>query len=273
MLRLLDARTGSLAEVRTARPDLLRIRAHEPGRDGAAELTAARILLVADLLARVAELRGMQALTAIIRPGSADGYPAAVEAGAAALGVRPPAGHLNADDDRLPPGGTVDVHVAGEGFSLAPGCNGILMTVGAVHREGDDSGDAASARHLPAGLGPDPLAVRLALLSFPYYQPAELSAALLSSMSETLGRWRHRVAAWAESPSRPMPGPIRARVSEAFDRLDTVAVLELLDGLAADDSVPAGAKFESFLLADRVLGLELAREIGQPRHLSRSEPR
>jgi hypothetical protein len=34
---------------------------------------------------------------------------------------------------------------------------------------------------------------------------------------------------------------------------------------ACDASVPTGAKFETFLYADRILGLELAREIGQPR--------
>jgi hypothetical protein len=37
----------------------------------------------------------------------------------------------------------------------------------------------------------------------------------------------------------------------------------LLHGLAHDDSVPAGAKFETFVYADRVLGLDLPSEIGR----------
>jgi len=37
----------------------------------------------------------------------------------------------------------------------------------------------------------------------------------------------------------------------------------LLRGLAVEESVPAGAKFETFVFADRILGLDLARGIGQ----------
>jgi len=49
----------------------------------------------------------------------------------------------------------------------------------------------------------------------------------------------------------------------AFGSLDTVSVLALLRGLLPDASVPAGAKFETFVYADRILGLDLAREIGR----------
>jgi hypothetical protein len=40
-------------------------------------------------------------------------------------------------------------------------------------------------------------------------------------------------------------------------------VLALLRDLADDDSVPAGARFETFLYADRILGLDLPRDIGR----------
>jgi hypothetical protein len=50
--------------------------------------------------------------------------------------------------------------------------------------------------------------------------------------------------------------------SAAFNDLDTVSALALLRGLAPDASVPAGAKFETFVYADRILGLDLARDIG-----------
>jgi hypothetical protein len=56
MLRLLDARTRSYAEVKPARPGLLRVRAHMPGDAAATFLTGLRVLLVADLRFRAAEL-------------------------------------------------------------------------------------------------------------------------------------------------------------------------------------------------------------------------
>jgi cysteinyl-tRNA synthetase len=64
-------------------------------------------------------------------------------------------------------------------------------------------------------------------------------------------------------------GPVlsgRSGIAQAaFDDLDTRRALTLLRDLALDASVPTGAKFETFLYVDRILGLELAREIGQPR--------
>jgi hypothetical protein len=44
-----------------------------------------------------------------------------------------------------------------------------------------------------------------------------------------------------------------------------VHALALLRDLSLDANVPAGAKFETFLYADRILGLDLPGEIGQPR--------
>ena len=49
----------------------------------------------------------------------------------------------------------------------------------------------------------------------------------------------------------------------AFDDLDIASAIALLRGLADDDSVPAGAKFETFLYVDRVLGLDLPGHIGK----------
>ena len=71
------------------------------------------------------------------------------------------------------------------------------------------------------------------------------------------------MAEWAESPSRPVPTAIAETAGAAFSDLDTVSALAMLRRLAADASVPAGAKFEAFVYADRILGLDLAREIGR----------
>ena len=49
----------------------------------------------------------------------------------------------------------------------------------------------------------------------------------------------------------------------AFDNLDTAAAIALLRSLAGDESVPDGAKFETFLYVDRVLGLDLPSDIGK----------
>jgi hypothetical protein len=45
--------------------------------------------------------------------------------------------------------------------------------------------------------------------------------------------------------------------------LDTAAVLAALGGLADEPSVPDGSKFETFVHADQVLGLELPSWIGR----------
>lgn len=111
--------------------------------------------------------------------------------------------------------------------------------------------------------GHDPLAIRLALLSFPYHEAADLAERVHATAAGTLGRWRRQVATWAESPSRPMTASVREATQTALDDLDTSAVITLLENLALDAEVPPGAKFEAFVYSDRVLGLDLARDIGQ----------
>lgn len=262
MLRLLDARTGSYAEVRPARPGLLRVCAHGPRDDAGFDITALRVLLVADLLARTAELRGLQVLTVLLRTGQSPAQTTAFERDADALGIHPPAAHRSYEA-QPPLGGPIDVHVIGHGASLDAAWGGRFMSVGIAHARGAGSGDAAAAEDLIAEHRHDPLVVRLALMSFPYHQPADLTADVLTSARGTLGHWRHRVAEWAESPSEPMPARITEMAGAAFDNLDAVSALALLRGLAVEESVPAGAKFETFVFADRILGLDLARGIGQ----------
>ncbi len=100
-------------------------------------------------------------------------------------------------------------------------------------------------------------------MSFPSHQPADLTDSVLASARETVGDWRHRVAQWAEQPSKPIPARLAEVARAAFSDLDTVSAIALLRGLAYDDGVPAGAKFETFLYVDRVLGLDLPGEIGR----------
>ena len=263
VLRLLDARTGSAAEVRPASPGVLRICAHVPPAAAGSGVTALRVLLIADLLARTAELGGLQALTAVQLTGASPDQAAAIEGGAGSLGIHPPAAHGDCRDAPSLLGGPVDVHLAGEDAGLGPGLAGLSVSVGAAQLAGAEGHPGTADGGRFAGRRDDPLAVRLALMSFPSHRPADVDDDGLARAGETLGSWRQQVAHWAESPSRPIPAAFAEAAGPAFGSLDTVSVLALLRGLLSDASVPAGAKFETFVYADRILGLDLAREIGR----------
>ncbi len=112
--------------------------------------------------------------------------------------------------------------------------------------------------------GYDPLALRLAFLSSRYRQQANLSWDAIAGADKTLARWRTAVAAWAESPSEALAQDWADEVLAAFeDDLDTPKALQVLRRLEKDESVGAGAKFETFAWADQLLGLDLARAVGQ----------
>ncbi|WP_157249509.1 cysteine--tRNA ligase [Nonomuraea typhae] len=112
--------------------------------------------------------------------------------------------------------------------------------------------------------GLDPLALRLAFLEQRYRQQVNLSWDILRAADRTLRRWRSRVAEWAESPSAPLSAGHATRVLDSFeDDLDTPAGLRVLRELERDPAVPPGAKFETFLHLDHLLGLDLSSEIGK----------
>lgn len=102
-------------------------------------------------------------------------------------------------------------------------------------------------------------------MSCPHEHAAELGKAVLAQAGKATAEWREQVASWAESPSRPMPQGISAALDSAFCDLDLPRALALLTRLAKDPEVPGGARFETFVFADRILGLDLARHIGRPR--------
>jgi hypothetical protein len=262
VLRLQDARTGSRAEVKLARPGVLRICAHIRQAPAEAGLTTLRVLLAADLLARVAELGGLQVLTALATDDPAAGPASALERDAGALGIHPPTARTASRDAPSSLGGPIDVHLVTRDAGWDPGLDGLAAVVDTAYLGRGGGRAGAGGGSLPAEPGRDPLAVRLALMSFPISLAAGVTGAALDRAGETLGSWRRQVAVWAESPSRPMPASTAEAARAAFSDLDTAAALALLRGLALDASVPAGAKFETFVYADRILGLDLAREVG-----------
>jgi len=116
-----------------------------------------------------------------------------------------------------------------------------------------------------ADRGLDPLALRLALLEHRYRQQMDLTWDTVQAADTTLRRWRQRVADWARSPSKPICARYASEVAGAFDDdLDTPAALRGLRALEEDGAIPPGSKFETFAHADRLLGLDLARDVGRP---------
>ncbi len=86
----------------------------------------------------------------------------------------------------------------------------------------------------------------------------------LDGADKTLRRWREQVAAWACEPSAPMSRRHADAVVTAFDSdLDTPAAMRELRALEKDTGVAPGAKFETFAYLDRLLGLDVVRDVGK----------
>lgn len=108
----------------------------------------------------------------------------------------------------------------------------------------------------------DPLVQRLALLGVDASSPAHLTAQDLLAASDRLTGWRADVAAWAEEPSTPMCAEVQQDLLAALAVSDTVQALSVLDELATSE-MPPGCRFETFAWADRLVGLDLARDVGR----------
>jgi hypothetical protein len=261
---LLDARSGHYAEARPGQAGLLRVGAYLRQGTGQPDWTGVRVLLIADLLARAAELRGLQVLTAVVFPGDPPAEQGFAEHAAGLLGVHPPAARASSARAAVVMGGPVDVHIAGPG-RVDDGSGALVTQAGATHICSAVSGEGDPVTAGAAPVDEDPLTIRLALMSRPQDHAVELADGVLARARDTSEQWRNQVADWAESPSRPMPQHVRTEFDAAFSDLDMLRALALLGKLARDADVPDGARFETFVFADRVLGLELARHVGRPR--------
>lgn len=119
---------------------------------------------------------------------------------------------------------------------------------------GQGSGEPLVVLSRPWGVAPPyGLEHRLAWLSG---LPVEEAAALL-------GRWRTDVARWAEAPSKPMCAEVVEQVLEALD--DDLAAPRAVAALRRSTSLglPDGCLFETWAWADRLLGLDLVRDVGR----------
>ena len=223
-LRLPGAGNAPATPVRPARPGELRIWVASPAQP--------RPCLLADLVTRVAERHHLRASVSQPAP-----------AGWETLNVYP------AEVSASPPE-PLDVAVAAAGEPAGSPAHRIQP--GAVRPP------------VPDLTGPDPLALRLALLQHPYRAGLTLGRDDLVAADTLLQRWRELVSHWALSPSRPMCAEYVADFLAALDAdLDTASALHSLAGLAGDQEIPDGAKFEAFAYLDRFLGLDLARDVGR----------
>ncbi|GAU69775.1 hypothetical protein SSP35_14_01090 [Streptomyces sp. NBRC 110611] len=247
VLRVTDGRTHHLVELPALRRGVLRMCVHLscPGLAiGAADL---RALLVGDVLFRAAETAGVQARHTLNLPHLPPEQVKALDRATAALGINPPAADGMA---------AADVHVSGTQRSDTE--HGVWIEVGPVRQR------LMAVPGLHEGAVADPLALRLALLSHPHREPIPLTSRMLTDAEQTLTLWRDRVADWARSPSRPIPDDIRCQARTALaDGLSTPRVLAVLRHVAARREIPDGAKFEVFAYLDRVLGLDLVRDVGR----------
>jgi hypothetical protein len=261
VLRFHDDRTDSYVEL-AARPSIpLRMCVQGSSVGATYDLANVRVLLVSDVLTRIAELRGLQVIAVLV---TASLPPGTLEQNASALGIHPPAVCANSGEAEALLGGPADVRVAGTTAELGDHGDAVLICIGPV----EDLAYQGESRPwadpgASGGGGGDLLALRLALLYHSHRQAVELTLAALADAGEALSRWRRKVAEWAREPSKPIPAETARMIAAAFDDdLNTAAVLAFLRSVESDDNVPAGAKFETFAYADRVLGLELVRDIG-----------
>ncbi|MEW2352591.1 hypothetical protein [Spirillospora sp. NPDC029432] len=225
MLRLRDHRTGQELEIP---PYGLRVHVHEGSE---------RALVTADLLRRVAERSRRRVLltrSARVRP----------HADFAELSLP----EVEIADPEGPPDGTLWI-----GSAEVPGRR--CLVVPPERYEWDKLVESASV---------DPLCVRLAILRERYSEPDVMDGDLVVGAGRDLAHWRDSVAEWATQPGRPMDRAYAAEAEAAlWDDLDSPTALAVLDELTADPTVEPGAKLETVIHLDLILGLDLVAGIGR----------
>ncbi|MFE1799647.1 hypothetical protein ACFW9L_26265 [Streptomyces sp. NPDC059517] len=249
MLRITDARTGDPVTATPARRGLTRVEARVERPDA----TGLRVLLTADVLVRALEIGGTPVWTVLT--GTEDR--AELRARARALGIRP----FEDERDSGPGLGEAQVLSVRARTDGPPGSASTADEAAGVLRVEVAPADIGSA---VAQDDESASALRLALLARPRDEELRLDTADLTDAEDQLKHWRGAVAGWATRPSGPIPDPVRDQLRAAWeDDLDVPAVLGVLRKVETSGTVPDGARFETYAYADRLLGLELTRDIGR----------
>ncbi|WP_052434245.1 hypothetical protein [Streptacidiphilus melanogenes] len=248
MVHVFDAVRGNSVALPPPGRRALRLRVHLECSGLVAGWDEVRALVVADVLLRALEMEGVQVFPAIEAPELPP------------LEARRLDRLLDCYDLRVPEADSdphADVHVL-TGGSSTPRGSSVVLRVGPTSAP-------APVPPLPADpTDHDASARRCALLATPYRDPLAVSAAVLTDAASALAGWRAYVAYWSQAPSAPVPPTVRDRARGLLDAdLDTPGLLGLLGEVADDPGLPDGARFEASVWLDRVLGIQLGRDLGR----------
>ncbi|AHH19741.1 hypothetical protein NONO_c49570 [Nocardia nova SH22a] len=254
MLTLRNPFTGDPVPLRTTRGAMLTLGCALPA--DITTFTLVRALLIADVLRRILEdLHDVQVISAVL----SDDPDILERVGTHLSTVRPPAGVFDSPAAaRAALGRDPDVLVTPRHSAEDHPLNRIprattVVRVAAVHW-------VAPGRHCE----PDPATVRYAFTQAPYEYELVLTGAVLDHSAAQLDRWRRRMGEWSRSASRPIPAWWRARaIADLDDDLDVAAAAERMNRLELSTTVEPGAKFEAFAFLDRILAIDLARDLGR----------
>jgi hypothetical protein len=247
VVHLFDAAQGFMAALLPTGKRTLRLRVHLACPGLVVGWDEVRALVVSDVLLRALEMEGVQVFPALAVPDLPPLQIQRLDGLLACYGV-----HATEPDDDA----RADVHVLTSAHRALP-ASGIALRVGPTTV-------TALRPPLPKeATDYDATVRRCALLAASYREPLTVSEAGLLDAATALAGWRTWVAAWSRVPSAPLPPTIRdqARTLLGAD-LDTPGLLRLLSRVADDPGLSDGARFETFVWLDRVLGLELSRDLG-----------
>ncbi|MGZ4142232.1 MAG: cysteine--tRNA ligase [Actinomycetota bacterium] len=120
-------------------------------------------------------------------------------------------------------------------------------------------------RDLTAGGHTEPLAARLLFLQSRYRAQMNFTLDALTAAERGLGRWRRLIANWSgEEPAGAGTEEYEKRFVEAVnDDLDTPSALALVSEVLSDERLARGDRAALLLRWDRVLGLDLGRDVGK----------
>ncbi|MFD0327301.1 hypothetical protein ACFQZC_01455 [Streptacidiphilus monticola] len=244
VLVVLDARTGRQVDLMPPGRRHLRVCVHVDAPGGLLGVRDLRILLVADVLLRAGEAQGLQVFLVRTGPELTPHQAKALEQELIRYSVTPPA------EAGLEPG-AVDVHVASRTTrGQVPGSWWVRRRPVPLRSWW------ATARWIIWRSG-WPCCPGLML-------PQRGCRVKLALAARTLAHYRTAVARWAHTPSSPVPEPLQRRIRGAVAAdLDTPALVELLKEIESHPLLGDGARFETFALVDRVLGVGLTRDIGR----------
>jgi len=249
MLTFRDALSNSVRPIPVAAGDMIAVGFMLPADLEA--FTCARVLVVGDLVRRVLEdIHSVQVLAAVIT----DDRAAADSVRRWGLMVRPVIGAFTTS--------------ASAAVGLAKPLD-LIIAVAATQDDVALSVPALRVAPVHATVSYpalDPATARFALAGAPYAQQLGVTNSLLVHSHALLERWRDRLDLWSRHPSRPVPPDWRSGVIAALDNdLDVTQVVAMMAELEGAERVEPGTKFEAFSWVDRVLAVDLARNLGRIR--------